>query len=143
VQHTVIVDAELDGTVEAVWAVLSDMPGYASWDPRAGQVRLDGPFATGTTGHVVSPAGKGSTLLLSEVVPTERWTSELPLPGGRLVMTYVLAPAGPGRVRVTKTYVAHGPVSLAFRVWYARAIRRELPATFAALEVEAARRIRA
>jgi polyketide cyclase/dehydrase/lipid transport protein len=141
-QHTVIVDAELDGTVESIWAVLADMPGYATWDPRAGQVRLDGPFATGTTGHVVSPAGKGSSLLLSDVVPGERWTSELPLPGGRLVMTYVLAQVGPGRVRVTKTYVAHGPVSIAFRVWYARAIRAELPATFAALEVEAARRIR-
>jgi hypothetical protein len=138
----VIVDAELGGTVESIWAVLADMPGYATWDPRAGQVRLDGPFATGTTGHVVSPAGKGSPLLLSDVVPGERWTSELPLPGGRLVMTYVLAPVGPGRVRVTKTYVAHGPVSIAFRVRYARAIRAELPATFAALEVEAARRIR-
>jgi hypothetical protein len=143
VQHTVIVEAELAGTVESIWAVLSDMPGYASWDPRAGQVRLDGPFATGTTGHVVSPAGKGSPLLLSEVVPHERWTNELPLPGGRLVMTYVLAPVRPGRVRVTKTYVAHGPVSIAFRLWYGRAIRAELPATFAALDAEAARRTRA
>ncbi len=141
-QRTVIVDAELGGTVESIWAVLADMPGYATWDPRAGQVHLDGPFATGTTGHVVSPAGKSSPLLLSDVVPGVRWTSELPLPGGRLVMTYVLAPVGPGRVRVTKTYVAHGPVSVAFRVWYARSIRAELPATFAALEAEAARRIR-
>jgi hypothetical protein len=142
-QHTVIVEAELAGTVEPIWAVLADMPGYVAWDPRAGQVRLDGPFATGTTGHVVSPAGKGSALLLSDVVPGERWTSQLPLPGGKLIMTYVLTPAGPDRVRVTKTYVAHGPVSIAFRVWYTRAIRAELPATFAALEVEAARRVQA
>jgi len=39
-QHTVIVEAELDGTVESIWAVLADVPRYATWHPRAGQVRI-------------------------------------------------------------------------------------------------------
>lgn len=142
-QYTVTVEAELAGSIESIWAVLADMPAYPTWDARVAECELDGPFATGTTGRSVPPGGKGSAFRLVEVVPGERWTNELPLPGGRLMISYDLAATGSGRVQVTKTYVAHGPVAIAFRLWYARGIRRELPETFAALEAEAARRVRA
>ena len=43
-------------------------------------------------------------------------------------------------MRLVKTYRVHGPLSVLFRLYFGREIRRNMPATFAALAVEAGRR---
>jgi hypothetical protein len=68
-----------------------------------------------------------------------RWTAESPLPGGKLVIDHELEPLE-GGVIARKRYQVHGPLTIIFRLWYGPRVRRALPASFAALEREAARR---
>lgn len=140
-QHTTECTATLDGDLAEVWEVWADMPAYPTWDPREEETRLDGAFATGVTGWSKQVGGRaGSTFTLTLVKPMSRWVNELPLPGGRLVIDHRLTAAGEGRVALTKTYTADGPLAVLFRLYFSRGIRREMPTTFAALEAEVARR---
>jgi hypothetical protein len=136
--------ATVTGDLDALWDAWTDTAAYPSWDPREEELRIDGPFRQGTTGFSKQVGRRpGSTFELTRVEPRSRWTNETPLPGGRLVLDHWLSPAGDGRVRLVKRYEAYGPMSVAFRLVFARGIRAEMPATFAALAREAERRAHA
>ena len=68
-----------------------------------------------------------------------RWVNELPMPGGRLVIDHHLEAVSGGGSAVRKTYTAHGPMAVLFKLFFGRGIRRGMPASFAALEAEAGR----
>jgi hypothetical protein len=139
--YQICCEATVDGELHALWTTWTDMTSYPDWDRREELVRLDGPFQVGTTGFS-KQAGRrpGGTFRLTRVQPTSEWTNETPLPGGKLVLIHQLAPAGPGRVQLTKIYQVYGPLSVLFRLHYGREIKRNIPTMFAALAVEAARR---
>jgi hypothetical protein len=69
----------------------------------------------------------------------QNWTVEHALPGGKLVVDHWMAPVADGAVRVGKRYEVHGPMSIAYRVFFARGIRRSMPEAFATLERQASR----
>ena len=64
------------------------------------------------------------------------WTVEHALPAGKLVVDHWMRPLADG-VRVGKRYEVWGPMSIVYRVLFAGAIRRSVPAEFAALERQA------
>jgi hypothetical protein len=66
------------------------------------------------------------------------WTVEHALPGGRLVIDHWMESLADGAVRVGKRYEVHGPMSIIYRLFFARAIRRSIPEALAALAREAA-----
>lgn len=141
-RHTTVCTATLNGTIDSIWATWTDMTSYPRWGDREDSVTLDGPFAEGVTGRSRQTGAKNEDpFVVTRVEPTARWTNETPLPGGKLVLDHTLSPTADGHVTVTKTYTAHGPVSPLFRIWFARGIRRDMPAWFTALQVEAARRV--
>ncbi len=143
-KHTTECSTTLNADIAQVWDAWADMAAYPSWDPREEETRLDGPFATGTTGWSKQKGGRaGSSFVLTLVEPISRWVNELPLPMGRLVIDHHLQSLGDGQVLVRKTYTAHGPLSVLFALHFSRGIRREMPATFEALEAEALRRTKA
>jgi hypothetical protein len=126
-------------SAQDAWTVWSDLASYPSWDPREEVNQPDGPLAVGTTGRF-KQRGRGSgTYTITAVEPGRRWVSQTALPGGRLVIDHRIEP-GQGATTLTKTYVAEGPMALAFRWFFARGIRREMPGSFAALEAEIRRR---
>ena len=61
------------------------------------------------------------------------WTVEHALPAGMLVVDHWMRPLADS-VQVGKRYEVRGPMSVVYRVFFARAIRRAVPAEFAALE---------
>jgi hypothetical protein len=142
-QYTLDVESIAEGDHAAVWQSWTDMERFPLWDPREEETRLHGPFAVGTTGWSKQKGTSRSPILISEVVSGERWQVQTPLPGGKLVIDHRIDDLGDGRLKLSKRYVAHGPVALAFRVYYARKIRKEMPASFAALVAESRRRARA
>jgi hypothetical protein len=142
-QYTLDVESIAEGDHAAVWQSWTDMERFPLWDPREEETRPDGPFAVGTTGWSKQKGTSRSPILISEVVSGERWQVQTPLPGGKLVIDHRIDDLGDGRLKLSKRYVAHGPVALAFRVYYARKIRKEMPASFAALVAESRRRARA
>jgi hypothetical protein len=141
-QYTLDVETQVaePGLSEAIWTVWTDMERFPAWDPREEETRLDGPFGVGTTGRSKQRGGAPSAITISAVEPHRMWQVETPLPAGKLVIDHRVENLGADGIRLSKRYVAHGPVSLAFRAYYARRIRKEMPASFDALVAEARRR---
>jgi hypothetical protein len=88
---------------EAIWAVLTDGPGYTTWD--SGVVRVDGRIAPGEAITVVSAVNSGRSfpVKVTEFVPGQRmvWTGGMPLGLFTGVRTFALAPEGDGVTRFT------------------------------------------
>jgi hypothetical protein len=124
---------------EQAWMVWSDLASYPSWDPREEINQPNGPLAVGTTGTFKQRGRGAGTYMITAVDPGRSWVSQTSLPGGRLVIDHQVEQAR-GGTTVTKTYLAEGPMALAFRLFFARGIRREMPGSFAALETEIRRR---
>jgi uncharacterized protein YndB with AHSA1/START domain len=123
---------EIDAPIDRAWAVWSDMPKYPQWDPRELELRLDGPFAAGTTGYSRQKGNPGGAFRVLSVDAPTGWTNASPLPGGELVIAHRLEDLG-GRTRLTKSYRVTGPLQPLFRLWFAGALRRAMPATWSAL----------
>ncbi|MDI2128972.1 SRPBCC family protein [Yinghuangia seranimata] len=138
--YTLDVETVVSADHESVWRTWTDMERFPEWDPREEETRLDAPFGVGATGWSKQKGTSRSPIRISAVEPGALWQVETPLPGGKLVIDHRVDDAGDGRVRLSKRYVAYGPVSLAFRAYYGRRIRREMPASFAALVAESRRR---
>lgn len=140
-KYTVECQTTLTADREQAWDVWSDMASYPRWDPREQELRLNGPLAVGTTGWSKQVGGRaGSDFVIVSLDPGHGWTNETPLPAGKLVIDHRIADAGAGRLRLTKTYTAYGPVSVLFRLFYARELRRENPRSFLGVAAEIARR---
>jgi Polyketide cyclase / dehydrase and lipid transport len=139
-EHTITCRASVaTADRDQVWAVWSDVAAYPTWDPREELNRLDGPFVADTTGTFKQRGRGEGTYTITAVDPGRSWTTQTSLPGGRLVIEHVLE-EGPRGVELTKRYTAVGPMALAFRLFFARGIRREMPESFDALEAEIGRR---
>jgi uncharacterized protein YndB with AHSA1/START domain len=134
---------DLDATIAAdpadVWLAWTDVDRFTEWDPREQQFRLDGDFVVGTTGWSKQRGNPGGPFTLTAVEPGRRWQATCPLPGGSLTVDHMIEPQGDGQVRVAKRYQVRGPMSLAFRLFFAGRLRRDVPASFTALEQEARR----
>jgi uncharacterized protein YndB with AHSA1/START domain len=139
VTYTLNIETTVRADPAALWQAWTDMPRFPSWDPREEETSLEGPFQAGTTGWSKQQGTPRSPFTITAVIPGRRWQVETPLPGGKLVIDHEMSEAGHGEVRLVKRYAAHGPMTLAFRLYYGRKICREMPASFAALAAEAAR----
>ncbi len=140
-RYVVDCEAQINGDIDSVWEVWTDMASFPEWDKREQALRLDGPFAVGVTGFSKQIGPRpGSPFRVIAVEAKRRWVNECPLPGGRLVLDHRLEDSGNGKVKVTKRYEVLGPMAIAFRFVFSRAIIRDTPETLNALGVEARRR---
>lgn len=134
------VAAVIHADAAATWAAWTDIDRFPAWDPREQRNRLDGPFAVGTTGWSKQKGAPGGPYTIRRIEPGRCRQATSPLPGGTLTIDHRVEVLGGGRVRVSKRYVATGPLAPVFRWWFGPAIRRAMPASFAALAAEAGRR---
>ena len=138
-KYTLDIEMTVAADGAALWQAWTDMERFPSWDSREEETGLNGPFQAGTTGWSKQRGTPRSPFTITAVTPRRHWQVETPLPGGKLVIDHRMDEAGDGQVRLAKRYVAHGPMAVAFRVYYGRKIRREMPDSFAALVAEANR----
>lgn len=140
-KYDIVCTATVEGDPAAIWEARTDLPAYPGWDGREEELRLDGPFGPGATGFSKQVGRRpGSSFVVTAVEPRTRFTTQCPLPGGKLVLDHRMSDTATGEVKLCKTYRVHGPLSVLFRVYFGREIRRNMPSTFAALAAEAARR---
>jgi len=132
--------AMISGDLASVWSVVTDVKAWPAWDPHEQDARLDGPFETGTRGWSKPHGGPATDWTLTKVEDLHQWESECGLPGGKIVGGSAFENAGEGRVRCTKTMRITGPLVPLFRLYFGPRIRRDMHKTWAALEVEVARR---
>jgi hypothetical protein len=123
---TITMDAILQADPAAVWRV---------WRPK---FPMRPPEEEARNLNVYDLAyGLRVPVTLVAVNEMRNWTVEHALPGGKLVIDHSMAPLPDGGVRVGKKYDVYGPMSMVYRVFLARTIRRSMPEAFAVLEREA------
>ncbi|WP_170131440.1 SRPBCC family protein [Quadrisphaera granulorum] len=130
----------IEGTVEQVWAVATDVARWSEWDPHEEASRLDGEFVAGTTGWVKPKGAPAGPFTITAVRPEESWSSQAAIPFGRLVGTRRYEQIDANHVRLVERVEVHGPFAPLFRLIWEKGMRRDMPLTFAALEREACNR---
>ena len=125
---TITVDATIHADPAAVWQ---------GWMPRF-QMR---PREEEARNLNLSQLAYGLKVPVTLVAVNEmrNWTVEHALPGGKLVIDHWMLPIADGRVRVSKRYDVSGPMSVVYRMFFARKFRESWPAASAALERDANR----
>jgi uncharacterized protein YndB with AHSA1/START domain len=126
VTHTATVSQDVDGTPVQVWAVFTDVSGYAGWRSDIDAVEvLDAPQG-GLTWRESGPSG-AMTFRISEAAPPRRWVSVIAdenVPFGG-VWTYELeevAGGGSGGPRTRLTITEDGEIRNPFFRFVARFI---------------------
>ena len=115
-----------------VWAVLSDVETWATWDPDVVRSRLDGPLAQGVTGTLRPAGGPPMRFTVTRLQPGRQLSDVARLPLARLEFDHVLQPAGSG-TRLTHTVTITGPATPLFARVIGRKVRAGLPGAMAAL----------
>ena len=95
--------AEIKASRDAIWAILTDAPGYQAWD--SGVERVEGSIAPGEKIKVVSKVnpGRAFPVKVTEFTPGKRmtWSGGMPLGLFKGVRTFTLAPGTDGATRFT------------------------------------------
>jgi len=127
----------ITGDINRIWELTTDVSNWPNWDPHEEEGRLDGPFVVGSVGWSKPRKGPGTEWIITEVVPKRVWASECKLPGGKLTGRNTFTPLGDGRIACTKEIHVSGPLIPLFRFYFGKHIKRDMFATWGALEQEA------
>ena len=104
--------AAIKASPGAIWAILTDAPGYQAWD--SGVERVDGRIAPGEKITVRSKAnpGRAFPVKVTEFTPGQRmtWSGGMPLGLFKGVRTFVLAPGTDGSTRFSMREEYSGPL---------------------------------
>jgi uncharacterized protein YndB with AHSA1/START domain len=118
---------------ERVWALLTDVAGWPSWNPGVGLARLDQPLAEGATGTVRAIGGPTSTLKVLTIEPGRRFVTETSERLLRLRFEHELADADEGQLIITHRVRMSGPATLLLRHTIGPRLKRSIPAALATL----------
>jgi hypothetical protein len=92
---------ETTATRAAIWELWADVGGWPSWNGDIERIRIDGPFAAGST-IAMRPIGQNEVRLrLAEVSENESFVDEAEIDGLVIRTTHRIGPAGESRVRVS------------------------------------------
>ncbi|MGE5292901.1 MAG: SRPBCC family protein [Micromonosporaceae bacterium] len=130
--------ATLTADPAEVWKVWTDVANWFRWDVSKEMARLDGPFAPGTQGWAKQRGNLGGPFTITAVEPERRWTSECPLPLGKIVFDHTIEPQEDGRVLVAKDVEVHGGFAAMFRLLFAAKMQRDIAESFARLQRQVA-----
>jgi hypothetical protein len=102
----------IQASPDAIWAILTDAPGYQAWD--SGVERVEGRIAPGEKIKVVSKAnpGRAFPVKVTEFTPGQRmtWSGGMPLGLFKGVRTFTLSPQSNGTTTFTMHEEYTGPL---------------------------------
>jgi hypothetical protein len=124
-----IVSATAPAAFFARWA---DMATWPEWNADTEWVRLDGPFATGSTG-VLKPKGGPKTRFVISEVSGERVTDVSMLVGARLTFDHRIRPTAGGGSEVQVTVSLTGPLAFLWNQILGKGIKKTLQRDLEAL----------
>lgn len=135
---TTLGTAHITSTAEpaAFFARWADMATWPEWNADTEWVRLDGPFATGSTGVLKPRGGPKTTFVISEVAP-DRFTDVSKLLGARLTFNHRIQPAPDGGSAVQVTVTLAGPLALLWNRILGKGIKSTLHRDLEALKTTA------
>jgi hypothetical protein len=102
----------INASPETIWKIITDAPGYPSWDPWA--LRIEGKIAPGetVTAYTKLAPKQAFPAKVTEFVPNQSmaWTGGMPLGLFKGVRTFTLNPKGNGVVEFTVREEFSGPL---------------------------------
>jgi len=126
----------------AFFARWEDMASWPEWDEAIAWTRLDGPFASGTTGVLKPRHGPKVRFVVETLEHGSEFTDVSSMPGARMRIRHRTAVEDDDRTRVTVDVSLEGPLA---RLWalflrrsVARSTRRGLSRLVAVAERDAA-----
>ncbi|MDT7781709.1 MAG: hypothetical protein QOF58_128 [Pseudonocardiales bacterium] len=105
-EHSVVGPA----SVEAVWALWSDVGRWVEWDEGVESVTLSGPFAEGSRGEMVIKGQGAIPFVLTSVEQGVGFVDETAVPDAVLRFSHRVEQVAEG-VRVTHSVVIEGPAA--------------------------------
>ena len=119
----------------ALFGRWADVATWPEWNADTEWVRLDGPFATGSTG-VLKPRGGPKTKFVIAKVSEDEFTDVSRLLGARLTFRHVVA-VGPEGTRVQVAVSLTGPLKFLWNAILGKGIKESLQRDLDALAVAA------
>jgi uncharacterized protein YndB with AHSA1/START domain len=107
--------ATADVPPERVWAILTDVPSWAAWNPGIAAVELDGPVVAGARGTSRRPGGPRSSLEITDVVDGRALGTRVRLPLLDLRFAWELEPSAAGGVEIRHRATMSGAGERVFR----------------------------
>jgi Polyketide cyclase / dehydrase and lipid transport len=104
-EHTI----ETKATAETLWALFRDVASWTTWNAGIEMVRLDGPFAAGTTFTMKPPGQDPLRSTLVEVRANESFVDETRVDDLVVTVAHRLEPLPTGGTRITYAARAEGP----------------------------------
>ena len=135
--------ATISADLTSIWRTVTDAGSWSKWDPHLLECGFEGPFAPGSTGWTRisgTPSSAKGPFTITAVEPERSYTTESPMPFGKMVIVYRFDPVGSGRIEVSRDVKLYGAFGLVFRLFFMKSMRRDMHHTFSALEQEARRR---
>jgi uncharacterized protein YndB with AHSA1/START domain len=93
----------------AIWRWWADTASWKQWNPGVADVRLSGPFATGSWFEMTLPDGEVVKSRLDDVQPLERFVDETLVGELRVRVSHRIVAQGGGRARIVYALDATGP----------------------------------
>jgi hypothetical protein len=115
----------------AFFARWADMATWPEWNADTEWVRLDGPFATGSTG-VLKPKGGPKTKFVVAKVSDDEFTDVSRLVGARLTFRHLVA-VGPEGTEVRVAFSLAGPLAFLWNAILGKGIKESLQRDLEAL----------
>jgi hypothetical protein len=107
----------------AFFARWADMATWPEWNTDTAWVRLDGPFATGSTGQLGPKGGPKVRFVLTSVVPGEEFVDTSLLLGARLEFRHTVQARPDGGCDVRVDITMSGPLARAWNLLLGRGFR--------------------
>ena len=101
---------ETAASPQTAWKIWSDVSTWPAWNPDVQSMVLNGPFAAGTTGTMVTKQGTRA-ITLTEVVPGQSFRLETTvIPLTRFAFECKVAPGPGGKTTISQAIVVGGPL---------------------------------
>ena len=110
----------------ALFACWADMATWPEWNLDTEWVRLDGPFATGSTGVLKPKGGPKVGFSLTSVVPEREFVDVSRLVGARLAFAHYVDTLPDGRTSLRVVVTLAGPLSWLWNRILGKGIARSL-----------------
>lgn len=110
----------------AFFARWADMSTWPEWNTDTEWVRLDGPFATGSTGVLKPSGGPRVKFVIGSLVPGREFTDVSLLLGARLTFRHLVEPGRDGGSQVRVTVTLAGPLGWFWRLVLGQGLKASL-----------------
>lgn len=132
--------ATIRGERSVIWQIVTDVANWSRWDPHIIESGMEGRFEPGAEGWSRVPGSLRGKFKVRQVDPERGYSTESPMPMGTMYVTARYEEVAPGRVTVSRTYELHGGFVPIFKLFYLRAVKKQLAGYFPGLEEEARRK---